>query len=409
MTITDIASLAIAVLTLMGVAAGRFPVLRMNRATIAIVGAVAVVLVGGLSFDEAIQSVDAHTIALLFAMMVVNVNLRLAGFFHVLNTRILSIARTPRQLLLLVISASGVLSSLFLNDTIVLMFTPLLLDVVLALRRNPLPYLLGLMMAANIGSAATVVGNPQNMIIGVASGIGFIDFTVALLLPSLLGMLLLHGMLVLGFREEFRRGRLTTPALPRPRVYLPLLRKSLVALGIMLVALIAGMPVSLAALGAASLLLLTRRLKPERVFRELDWSLLVFFVGLFITTAALHKGVAGEALLGFSTTFGVDEIPGLALLSLLASNLISNVPAVMLLAPMVRALPDPTLLWLTLAMATTFAGNLTILGSVANMIVVEAARGRGVHVGFLSYLRLGVPVTVVTLLLGTLWMLWLAG
>lgn len=409
MTITDIASLAIAVLTLMGVAAGRFPVLRMNRATIAIVGAVAVVLVGGLSFDEAIQAVDAHTIALLFAMMVVNVNLRLAGFFHVLNTRILSIARTPRQLLLLVISASGVLSSLFLNDTIVLMFTPLLLDVVLALRRNPLPYLLGLMMAANIGSAATVVGNPQNMIIGVASGIGFIDFTVALLLPSLLGMLLLHGMLVLGFREEFHRGRLTAPALPRPRVYLPLLRKSLVALGIMLVALIAGMPVSLAALGAASMLLLTRRLKPERVFRELDWSLLVFFIGLFITTAALHKGVAGEALLRFSTSFGVDEIPGLALLSLFASNLISNVPAVMLLAPMVRALPEPTLLWLTLAMATTFAGNLTILGSVANMIVVEAARGRGVHVGFLSYLRLGVPVTVVTLLLGTLWMLWLAG
>jgi Na+/H+ antiporter NhaD/arsenite permease-like protein len=222
-------------------------------------------------------------------------------------------------------------------------------------------------------------------------------------------LVLLQGVLVLGFRDEFRGGRLTAPALPRPRVHVPLLRKGLAALCIMLVALIVGVPVSLAALGAASLLLLTRRLKPERVFRELDWSLLVFFVGLFIITAAVHKGVVGEALLRFATTFGVDGIPGLAMVSLLASNLISNVPAVMLLAPMVRALPDATLLWLTLGMATTFAGNLTILGSVANMIVVEAARGRGVHVGFLSYLRLGVPVTVVTLLLGTLWMLWLAG
>jgi len=148
----------------------------MNRATIALVGAVVLIVMGAISLEGAYQALDLNTLALLFAMMVINVNLRLAGFFQVVGRRVVRWAHSPRQLLALVIGVSGLLSALFLNDTIVLMFTPLVLEIVLALRRNPIPYLVGLVAAANIGSAATITGNPQNMLIGAASGIPYISF-----------------------------------------------------------------------------------------------------------------------------------------------------------------------------------------------------------------------------------------
>lgn len=396
--------IAIAAMTLFGIAAGRFPVLRMNRATIALVGAVAIVLTGGMSFPDAIGAIDFDTIALLFAMMVINVNLRLAGFFSLLASAVLGVARTPRQLLLLIVLSTGILSALFLNDTIVLMFTPVVLEVLLALRRNPVPYLLGLMMAANVGSAATIVGNPQNMIIGIASGIPFLDFATMLGPPALGGLFLVWGVLLLTCRSEFSPTRLPTVTPPRARIYRPLFRKSMVALTLLLAGFLSGMPVAVAALGAASLLLVTRRLKPERVFWELDWSLLVFFTGLFVVTSVLHTGAAGQQLRELAQGMQLHTLPGLAVVSVVLSNVVSNVPAVLLLSPMISGTADATSLWLGMAMATTFAGNLTLLGSVANMIVAEGAARRGVRIGFLTYLRSGLPVTALTLLLGVLWL-----
>jgi Na+/H+ antiporter NhaD/arsenite permease-like protein len=396
--------IVIAALTLVGIAAGRFPLLRMNRATIALVGAVGIVLSGGLTFDDAIRAIDFDTIALLFAMMVINVNLRLAGFFSLLASKVLSVARTPRQLLLLVVLSSGILSALFLNDTIVLMFTPVVLEVLLALRRNPVPYLLGLMMAANVGSAATIVGNPQNMIIGIASGISFIDFAAMLAPAAMLGLFLVWGVLLLTCRGEFSAAQLPAVMPLRARIYKPLFRKSMVALALLLAGFVSGMSVAVAALGAASLLLVTRRLKPERVFWELDWSLLVFFAGLFIVTSVLHTGAAGLQLREAAHGMHLHTLPGLAVVSVLLSNIVSNVPAVLLLSPMISEAGDATSLWLGMAMATTFAGNLTLLGSVANMIVAEGAARRGVRIGFVAYLRSGLPVTVLTVIFGVLWL-----
>lgn len=396
---------AIAVLTLIGIAAGRFPMLRMNRATIALVGAVAIVVSGGLSFEAAVGAVDFDTIALLFAMMVINVNLRLAGFFNLLAARILAVARTPRQLLLLIVLSSGITSALFLNDTIVLMFTPLVLEVVLALRRNPVPYLLALMMAANVGSAGTIVGNPQNMIIGVASGISFGRFALQMFPLALAALIPVALVLLVLYRKECSTETLAIAEPRRVRIYKPLFRKSIIALMLMLVAFLAGMPVAVAALGAASLLLVTRRLRPERVFWELDWSLLVFFTGLFIVTSVLHSGVAGEALQRAAASVDLLSIPVLSLFSLVLSNIVSNVPAVLLLAPMIGRAADTEILWCAMAMATTFAGNLTLLGSVANMIVAEGGQRRGVRIGFMEYLRAGLPVTVLTMLLGVLWLM----
>ncbi len=396
---------AIIVLTLIGVAVGRYPRLRMNRATIALVGATLLIVTDAISLDQAYASLDMNTLVLLFAMMVINVNLRLAGFFRLVGSEVIRLARTPRQLLALIVAASGVLSALFLNDTIVLMLTPLVLELALALRRNPIPYLIGLVTAANIGSAATIVGNPQNMIIGVASQISFAAFVARLAPVSLIGLVLAWGVLVFVYRREITG----TPfpddiSLPWEPIYRPLLRKSLIAVGLMLIAFLAGVPVALAALAAASLLLVTRRIKPQRVFNEVDFSLLVFFSGLFIVTGAIEHIGLSEQLFAIGRPLAGHGVLALSVVAAVLSNLVSNVPAVLLFRAFIPQLPDPHEAWLTLAMATTFAGNLTLLGSVANLIVAEIAKARGVHLGFGEYLKSGALITLLSLAWGVAWL-----
>jgi Na+/H+ antiporter NhaD/arsenite permease-like protein len=393
------------VVALTGVAAGQYPWLRMNRATIALVGATALIAIGAIPLEAAYRALDMNTLVLLFAMMILIVNLRLSGFFSLIASEVIRLAHTPRQLLGLIVVASGVLAALFLNDTIVLMLTPLTLDIVLALERNPIPYLIGLVTAANIGSAATIVGNPQNMIIGVSSGIPFAAFTAHLAPVSLAGLVVVWGAIVLIYRQEFRAGQsFEDPCLPRQVVYRPLLTKSMFATAVMLVAFVAGVPVPLAALVAAAIVLVTRRIKPQRVFAEVDFSLLVFFAGLFIVTGAIEYSGLSDRLFGIARPLADRGVAPLAGVAVVLSNLVSNVPAVLLFRPFVRQLADPTYAWLTLAMATTFAGNLTLLGSVANLIVAEIARGRGIDLSFREYLKAGLPITVVSLLLGVLWL-----
>lgn len=394
----------VATLTLIGVAVGRWPWLKMNRATIALVGATVLVGAGMLTLPQAYAAVDWNTILLLFAMMVLNVNLRLAGFFHLVTSRIVQLARTPRRLLALIVVVSGVLSAIFLNDTLALMLTPLVLDLTLALKRNPLPYLVALVTAANIGSVAAITGNPQNMLVGMASGISFVDFTLALAPVALAGLVVIWLIIPLVYRQEFSSELFAETYRLGSRQYRPLLRKSLLATALMLVALVAGAPIPLAALLAASLLLFTRRLKPERVFREIDWGLLVFFSALFVVTGAIETSGLGHDLFALLQRW-IDAGPAsLSGVAIVLSNLVSNVPAVMLFRPVVPTLADPHNAWLTLAMATTLAGNLTLLGSVANLIVAEIARHRGVHLGFVEYLKAGTPIAVVSLLLGILWL-----
>lgn len=405
MTVVQWLATGIVFVTLVGVAVGRYPWLHMNRATIALVGATVLMLVGAIPLEAAYRALDMNTLVLLFAMMVINVNLRLAGFFRLVASEVIRLARTPRQLLALIVVVSGLMSALFLNDTIVLMFTPLVLDIVLALRRNPIPYLIGLVSAANIGSAATIVGNPQNMIIGVSSGISFLSFTGRLAPASLAGLVVAWGAVVLIYRDEFRRRFDDEVALPREAIYRPLLHKGLIATGVMLIAFLVGAPIPLAALAAAALLLVTRRIKPQRVFNEVDFTLLVFFAGLFIVTGAIEHSGLSEKLFAIGRPLAGQGIAALSVVALVLSNLVSNVPAVLLFRPLVPQLADPTQAWLTLAMATTYAGNLTLLGSVANLIVAEIARGRGVDLSFREYLKAGPPITLVSLLVGVLWLI----
>ncbi len=394
----------IVLLCFIGIAIGGFPVLRMNRATIALVGAVAVIVAGGLSLKGAFASIDLNTLALLFAVMILNVNLRYSGFFRVVGQRITLYAKTPRQLLALVIGAAGALSAIFLNDTIVLMLTPLVVEICELEHRNPIPFLIGLATAANIGSMTTVIGNPQNILIGASSGIHFVTFTAHLALPGVVGLAVAWAIIILVFRSDFIPGELFPVEVAKARLIRPLFVKSMVAVAVLVTGLALGYPVTLSALASAALLLVTRRIKPERILRDIDWSILVFFSGLFILIEAVRLSPIYAAILGVADRVMMHSVALFTLVSVALSNLVSNVPAVMILRPYLSALPHAQHWWILLAMATTLAGNLTLLGSVANLIVAETAKRQGVTLGFWDYLKAGLPITAVTTTLSAVYL-----
>ena len=408
MTLLQISALLIIVATLIGVAIGRWPWLRMNRATISLTGATALIASGAIPLEEAYAALDLDTLTLLFAMMIINYNLRRAGFFQIVADRVIHHAHTARQLLAYVIVASGVLSAIFLNDTIVLVFTPLVLDLCLALNVRPIPYLVALVTAANIGSVATIIGNPQNMLIGVASGISFNTFTLYLAPVALAGLLVIWLVVMFVFRRDFG-GRLVKEPVVRLRTESALLRKSLLATGVMLVGFVLGFPIPLAALVGAAILLISRRLEPEAVFREIDLSLLVFFGGLFIVTGAIESVGLSDQLFSVARPLAEQGVAALSLVAVVLSNLVSNVPAVLLFRPYIPEFPNPTQAWLTLAMSTTLAGNLTLLGSVANLIVAEIAFRRDVNLSFTEYLKAGPLITALSLTLGIAWLTFVFG
>lgn len=433
-------------LALFGIAVGRIPRLRMNRAGIAFAAAAALIALGAISAEEASASIDLGTLILILSMMIITANLKLSGFFDLAAAAVLRTAGSPKRLLALVMSASALLSALFLNDTICIMFTPFVALLCLRSRRDPVPYLIALALAANIGSAATIIGNPQNMLIGAAGGISFLRFLVRMAPPSILGTAAAYLVVLAVFRREFFGRRTTTaglattvaplpyaqpswaptavkppaaevqapavaaqaaspvgPQAPEARVYKPLLYKSLAAVALMTVAFLLDAPVFAAAMAGAALLLVTRRVKTERVFAELDWTIIAFFGGLFIITAAVARTPAFAFLVDRGLPAVGQSMARFSVFTLVLSNLVSNVPAVMLLRPLAEHFADAEKAWLVMAMAATYAGNLTLLGSVANLIVAEIAGRYGITVSFRAYLAAGLPVTMVTTAIGVAW------
>lgn len=403
MEIYNYISLFFILFTLYGIAVGNFPQFRMNRATIALVGATVLIFIGAISLEEAYRAIDMDTILLLFAMMIINGNLRISGFFKLITSRILQYAKTPSQLLALIIFSSGFLSAFFLNDTIVIMFTPLVIEVILSLKRNPIPYLVALVTAANIGSSATIIGNPQNMIIGISSGIPFSEYALYQTPPVIICMLIVWFVVYLIYKKEFHKTEFDKIEIEKVKPYKPLFIKSIIASSLMIIAFFLGVSIPLAALGGASLLLITRRLKPERVFNEIDWSLLVFFSSLFIVTKSIDTAGFSKYLSLTLEPYLTGSVASLAISSSILSNIVSNVPAVLLFRPIIHNLQNPEQAWLVLGMAATFAGNLTLIGSVANLIVAESAKRYFVNLTFIEYLKAGVIITVLSLLVGILW------
>jgi Na+/H+ antiporter NhaD/arsenite permease-like protein len=378
---------------------GRMPGFRVDRTGAAIIGAGLMIAFGVLTMDEAIRSVNFETLILLFGMMIVVANLRLSGFFGLVSSWVVGHTHHPLALLAAILLVSGTLSAFFVNDTMCLVLTPLVLDIAARLRRNPVPYLLAVAMAANIGSAATITGNPQNMLIGTFSRIPYRDFAAAIAPAAAVGLLLAFVLVAAVYRREFFGVPRIDIGRPRVHVHRALLWKSMTAAGAMIALFFAGMPVPSVAFVAGAFLLVTRRVKPERVYKEIDWSLLVLFAGLFVVIAGVEKTLLTGDMTALVGRLRLDNTGVLTFWSALLSNLVSNVPAVLVFKPFVSQLPHPDHAWLTLAMSSTLAGNLTVLGSIANLIVIERSR-RTVAITFLEYLKVGVPLTVLSLLSG---------
>jgi Na+/H+ antiporter NhaD/arsenite permease-like protein len=389
--------------TYLVLAIGRLPGFRIDRTGAAIIGASLMVAANVLTVEEAWASISYETIILLFGMMIVVANLRLSGFFTLVTAWVVEHAHRPLVLLSGIVVVSGVFSAFFVNDTMCLVMTPLVLEITSRLRRNPVPYLMAVAMAANIGSAATITGNPQNMLIGTYSHIHYRTFAATLSPIAAVGLALTIAVIAVVYRREFRGGGALELEHHPVRVHRALLWKSVTVSAGMIVFFLAGWPVSKVAIVAGALLLVTRRVKPERVYREIDWGLLAMFVGLFVVIAGLEKTPLAAELFAGAGRYHLEHAAPLSAVAAILSNVVSNVPAVLILKGFVAHLPDAGRAWLTLAMSTTLAGNLTVLGSVANLIVIEKAR-REVKISFWEYAKAGVPLTILTIAVGV-WIL----
>jgi Na+/H+ antiporter NhaD/arsenite permease-like protein len=303
-----------------------------------------------------------------------------------------------------IVLVAGSFSAFLVNDTICLVMTPLVLDLVTRLKRDPIPYLLAIPMASNVGSTATITGNPQNMIIGSLSHIPYGTFVAALWPVATAGIVLTTLLITLVYHREFltseRLPAVTTSPAHHNRF---LVNKSVLVTVAMMVLFFAGQPVAKVAIVGGALLLFTRRVKADKVYHEIDWPLLLMFVGLFIVVTGLERTVLTPESIATVSRLDLETAPVLSAVTAALSNLVS-VPAVLVLKPFVANSANPQRAWLIVAMASTLAGNFTLIGSVANLIVAQRARAGGVTIGFWTYFKVGAPLTVLTILFGAWWL-----
>jgi Na+/H+ antiporter NhaD/arsenite permease-like protein len=402
--VKSLAATLIFVLTYAVLGFGRLPLLRVDRTGAAIIGAAAMLGAGVLTLEEAYRAVHYDTLMLLLGMMIVVANLRLSGFFAVVARWVVERAHRRIALLAGIVTVTGLLSAFFVNDTMCLVMTPLVIEITSQLRRNPVPYLLAVAMASNAGSVATITGNPQNMMVGSFSGIPYREFAAALTPVAAAGLLLTIAILALLYRDEFSGSARLDIEHRTPRVNKILLWKSIAVSVAMTALFFAGWPPPLVALIAGAALLVTRRVKPEKVYHDVDWGLLVMFAGLFVVAEGVARTDWYHDLPRLIARFSLDRAASLSVVSAALSNLVSNVPAVLMFRPFLAHVADPREAWLALAMSSTLAGNLTLVGSVANLIVAQRARRDGIRIGFWEYTRAGAPLTLASIAFGVWWL-----
>ena len=382
---------------------GRLPGLALDRTGAAVLGALALVATGTMDVTQAWAAADVPTLALLFGLMVISAQLRLGGFYTAVSRTLIAAAATPAALLARIMAAAAVLSALLANDIVCLAMTPILVEAALARGLNPVPYCLGLALAANIGSAATLIGNPQNMLIGQVARLSFGGYILDVWPCVAASLVLAYAGTVWGFRGRFA-GPTIHLAVPGPVYSVWQTGKGLFALACCMVVFVwGGLPRENVALGCAAVLLLSRRLASRDTLALVDWQLLLLFLGLFVVNREvaavgllddLYRGVA-------SLGFDLGRPAMLFGLTAVLSNIVSNVPAVMLLLPGHSDPQSATVL----ALSSTLAGNLLLPGSIANLIVADQAALLGVTLGFRQHARVAVPVTVATLVVSGLWLL----
>jgi Na+/H+ antiporter NhaD/arsenite permease-like protein len=397
--------LLIFALTYLLIAVQRLPFVRLNRPAAGLLGAVAMVVCRVVPLPDAYAAVDFDVLVFLLGLMLIVGYLEVGKFFEWTAEWVLRRAVTPRRLMLGVVVGGGFLSALFVNDTVCLVITPVLLAALGPLRVRPNPYLIGLAMGSNVGSVLSVTGNPQNMLVGIWSGATFGGFLLRMLPVTAGGLAITYGCLRRAYAAELREPfgeRLQAVPVMLDR---PLVMKGLAMFGGAAIAWLAGGSLPLVAITAGAAMVAIAQRDPAYAIQRVEWSLLLLFASLFVvmrgfeqTGAVAWLDAHALALVGQGSLWRASVVVSAAMVTL--SNLISNVPAVILWRDTVPRLPDPQLMWRVVAMSSTFAGNLLLIGSMANLIVAERAEQRGVRIGFGEYARIGVPVTLLTIVWG---------
>lgn len=395
----------------LGMILGALPFLKLDRTGIALLGAIALVGTEVLSLTEAWEAIHVPTLILLFAFMVVSAQLRMGGFYTWVTCKIGAQQIGPSALLATLIFVVAGLSAVFSNDIICLAIAPVLVEVCVARRLNPVPFLLALACSANIGSALTLIGNPQNMLIGEKLQLSFAGYIREAAIPVLISLIVTWAFVAwrsaghwdIG-AEKIDVGEHLQGDGPPPVNKWQTVKGLFIAAIVVLLFIVSPLPREVVALTAAGLLMLSRKLHSRKMLGLVDWQLLVLFIGLFVVNHAFQKTglptIAVESLR--NTGINIDQPAPLFVVTFLLSNIVSNVPAVMLLLPAAtHDMAGPLL-----ALASTFAGNLLIVGSIANIIVVDAAGRRGLRIDWKQHARIGVPVTLMTMLISGAWLIW---
>lgn len=406
-------TLAIFVLVYVAMGVGHLPFFRLDRTGAALVGAMLLIALGQIAAPDAWAAIDYQTIGLLFGLMVISAAFGVAGFYDFAAEKVGALPVGPKTLLAVIIAVSGVLSALLTNDVVAVAMTPIFCQICLARRLNPLPFLLGFCFAANVGSSATLIGSPQNMIAAEALDLSFNGFLSIAAVPSILGLPVVWLVLVAVYRGRWTLAAPEKTAEPLPATgeldRAEAIKAGLVTLAVLVAFVATDRPHMLVALLGASFLLVSRSVESEKLIRRVDGDLLLLLIGLFIVNAAVAATGLPQQLLAGMRDVGLDLNHPVAMLIVMSvlSNIVGNNPAVMLVEPFIRDAAHPEAVGAAIALGTGFSSNAVIFGSLAGIIVAEQGGRRGIVVGFAEFARAGVPVALATLLLAAGWILWL--
>lgn len=398
-----ITALIIFSITYLGIIFTRLPRVNIDRPSAAFFGAVSMIIFGIISFEEAIQSIDFKTLTLLLGMMIIIATIQADGFFDWLTHKTIRIASNTKGLLTVLVLVTGIGSAFLVNDAVVLIVTPIAISICLTYKLNPVPYLIAVILSSNAGSVMTMTGNPQNMLIGMSSGMSYSKFFFHLLPVSIVSMILVIVIVRLVFSSEFKYKKTLEISQENNGNYnLRSMRVSVPVFGgVLCLFFMSGfiqISIPVIALFGASVILLLGKIKPSEIIRKVDWVLLLFFAGLFIVVHAVETTGLFEQL----KTIDISSVSWknnsvLHLVALGVSQIISNVPYVIVMLPVIKPMESDAL-WLILASSSTIAGNATIIGAIANLIVIETASRLNVKITFKQYFSAGIISTILCML-----------
>jgi Na+/H+ antiporter NhaD/arsenite permease-like protein len=392
-------------LTYAGIALGRVPGLQLNRAGIALLGAICMMIFGGVSTAEAVSYVNWSTIFLLFAFFVISAQLRLAGFYHLVAQAISARLGHPAQFLFILIVVTAGLSAFLNNDIVCFVFTPIVGAALLRKQLNPVPFLIALAIASNFGAAATFVGNAQDMMIGQVAHLSFGSYLLWSIVPVLFALACSYGIIWMMAHKNLQSNAPipSDPEIESQPLNLAHTIKGLVLLVVVIGLFFSPLPKETIALAVAGIHLASNKFRTDQLLGLVDWSVLILFMGLFVVTGSFQSTGYGDQAVQWLAREGLNlNAPHtLILVTAVLSNLINNSAAVMLLLKVID-LSHPTTAYI-LALANSFGGSLIIIGSVANIIVVQQAQQLGITIRFRDFARLSVPVTLAALVGLFLW------